>query len=343
MIKKRKIHLEILRLIAIYFVIFNHTGVNAFQAYSTKEPGSLLYNMYLIMAIVCKIAVPLFFMISGATLLGKTESIKDLYFKRVFKIVEVLLLFSFIQYIRINTNFDIVDFTQKIYQKSIITQYWFLYAYIAFLIILPILRIIAKNIDKKEVIYLFLLWIVSDLLISFFENTLQIYRNVNLTIPLFKTIIIYPILGYSCEKFFDEVNKKLVIIILFIITIFATIFTIVLTNFEISKTGDLLTQKYIGTYILPHTVLAYLTIKYIVDSVNIHEKIARTIAWCGSCVMGIYLLETFLHSFMYKFAYITKGIIGTMPAFLGGIFVAILIGLILVSILKHIPIIKHII
>lgn len=85
MIKNKKIHLEILRLIAIYFVIFNHTGVNAYQAYATKEPGSLLYNIYLIMAIVCKIAVPLFFMISGATLLGKTESIKDLYFKRIFK------------------------------------------------------------------------------------------------------------------------------------------------------------------------------------------------------------------------------------------------------------------
>lgn len=343
MIKNKKIHLEILRLIAIYFVIFNHTGVNAYQAYATKEPGSLLYNIYLIMAIVCKIAVPLFFMISGATLLGKTESIKDLYFKRIFKIVGILLLFSFIQYLRINMSFNIVDFSKKLYQEYIIIQYWFLYAYIAFLIILPILRIIAKNINKKEVIYLFLLWIVSNLVISFFENKLQIYRNGNLTIPLFNTIIIYPILGYSCEKFFDEINKKLVIVILFIITIFSTIVTMILTNIEISRTGDLLTQKYIATYILPHTVLAYLTVKWIVDSININEKMAKIITWCGSCVMGIYLLETFLHPFMNKFAYMTKEIIGTMPAFWGGIFVAILIGLVAVSILKHIPIIKQII
>lgn len=93
--KQKKLYIEILRIIAIAFVIFNHTGKNGFQLYSITD-NEIMYVIYLTMAVICKIAVPIFFMVSGALLLNKEESIKDLYKRRVSRIVLVILIASFI-------------------------------------------------------------------------------------------------------------------------------------------------------------------------------------------------------------------------------------------------------
>ena len=91
--KGKKIYIEVLRCIAIFFVIFNHTEEYGFDLY--KETAETLpYIIYLTISILCKAAVPIFFMISGAMLLGKEESIKTLYKKRVLRFLMVIIVVS---------------------------------------------------------------------------------------------------------------------------------------------------------------------------------------------------------------------------------------------------------
>ena len=71
--KGRKVYLEFLKIIAIYMVLFNHTGSRGFTLFTLAQ-GSVMYPFYLFNAIFIKIAVPLFLMASGAVLLGKEES-----------------------------------------------------------------------------------------------------------------------------------------------------------------------------------------------------------------------------------------------------------------------------
>ena len=60
--KGKKIYIEVLRCIAIFFVIFNHTEEYGFDLY--KETAETLpYIIYLTISIFCKAAVPIFFMI----------------------------------------------------------------------------------------------------------------------------------------------------------------------------------------------------------------------------------------------------------------------------------------
>ena len=62
--KGKKIYIEVLRCIAIFFVIFNHTEEYGFDLY--KETAETWpYIIYLTISILCKAAVPIFFMISG--------------------------------------------------------------------------------------------------------------------------------------------------------------------------------------------------------------------------------------------------------------------------------------
>ena len=60
---KRLLHLDLLRIIAIFFVIFNHTGDRGYMLF-TDNVGTALYFPYMAFSVLCKVAVPIFFMIS---------------------------------------------------------------------------------------------------------------------------------------------------------------------------------------------------------------------------------------------------------------------------------------
>lgn len=89
----RLLHPDILRILAIYLVAFNHTGDRGYMLFANSA-GSALYFPYMAFSVLCKIAVPIFFMISGALLLPKEESFKQLFQKRVLRMAVVLILNS---------------------------------------------------------------------------------------------------------------------------------------------------------------------------------------------------------------------------------------------------------
>lgn len=90
----RKVYIDFLKIIAIYMVLFNHTETKGFVLFTIART-SKLYPLYLFNAIFIKIAVPLFLMTSGALLLGKSESYRDLMNKRFFKYLFIYFNFCF--------------------------------------------------------------------------------------------------------------------------------------------------------------------------------------------------------------------------------------------------------
>ena len=66
----KKIFLEFLRIISIILVLFNHTGRQGFFLYMGYQ-GTSYYWIYMFISLACKVAVPTFWMISGALLIDK--------------------------------------------------------------------------------------------------------------------------------------------------------------------------------------------------------------------------------------------------------------------------------
>ena len=97
--KEKNIYLEAMRVIAIFFVIFNHTGSNGYTLFSQEPIGSGKFWIYLFISVFCKFSVPLFFAISGALMLEKQYDHKKL-FERIMRIFIVLFVFSFAYYIK---------------------------------------------------------------------------------------------------------------------------------------------------------------------------------------------------------------------------------------------------
>ena len=72
-VKSREAFLDVLRIIACFFVIVNHTNSDIFKS---ATPASLTWFVSLTYFFISKIAVPIFFMISGYLLLNKADGYK---------------------------------------------------------------------------------------------------------------------------------------------------------------------------------------------------------------------------------------------------------------------------
>lgn len=153
----RLVHLDILRILAIFLVAFNHTGDRGYMLFANKTE-SVLYFPYMMFSVFCKIAVPIFFMISGALLLPKEESLKQLFQKRVLRMTAVLIMVSVpYYYLFLRSNgVSVSNFLTYIYGNSATTALWYLYSYIGLLLLLPFLRSMVKGMKQKDFIYLFI-------------------------------------------------------------------------------------------------------------------------------------------------------------------------------------------
>ena len=146
---KKEVYLEILRIIAICLVIFNHTGLNGYWLFTQRTPGTLSFYIYLFLSLFCKFAVPLFMAISGAVLLGRKDEPVKKNAQRIFRIVIVLVVYSFIYYLQSiylgECTFSWKDYVVNLIAGNISAHLWYLYLYLAFLISLPILHIMTQG------------------------------------------------------------------------------------------------------------------------------------------------------------------------------------------------------
>lgn len=98
--KRNYLHIEIMRIVAVYFVIFNHTGKDGFLLFSTMPAAGAGFWACLFLSVFCKFAVPMFLGISGALLLsGPDEPLRAIWNRRIRRIAVTLLAYSLLYYI----------------------------------------------------------------------------------------------------------------------------------------------------------------------------------------------------------------------------------------------------
>lgn len=160
-----KTYLDVLKVLAIFLVLWNHTS-RGFGLYAEvfEMPQHLLY---LCASIFDKIAVPLFFMASGALLLGREENWGRLLRHRVRRFALILLAVSAVSYVyyyRGNADFSFLDFLERLYTCRILTPLWYLYSYLAMLLMLPFLRKLARCMRETDYFWLLGLYTLTQLL-----------------------------------------------------------------------------------------------------------------------------------------------------------------------------------
>lgn len=304
---------------------------------------------------IAKIGVPVFLMISGALLIPKKETLKDLLLKRVLRILIVLVAVSLIYYIRLyirhpEYGFSLKFFFTLIHGQPFITPFWFLYVYTAFLLILPFLRRMALSMTEQEYGYLMLLCLVFGFIMYPLNRLLSTDNYISL--PILSMGIIYPLTGYYIDAVFDpgkisehfighksEGTGKYAAVALLILLL-NSFLCIFLTYIDHSN-GNEWSYKYIeGMIFIPA-----FCIFYIVRTLNIRSPLpaglSGVIIYAGSCIFTVYLFEEILREDICINIY--KLLDGSCPRLL--LFIPYMLsiyalGIALSSLLKLIPGIK---
>ena len=313
-IKEQKdVSLELLRIIACFFVIFNHTAKHGFFLFSLYSNHSLQYWLYLFIAVFCKFAVPMFFAISGALLLKKKESIKELYSKRVVRILSALILFSFFYYLiqvyRGKVVFSISNFFIRLYSDKWNFSFWYLYTFLAFLISLPLLRPMVNHMKNQHFLYLFVWAIIIKgvlpiLEYRFSQGAVTLNKNVEWS-WLVSYAVLFPPMGYYIFRRLDvERIQKKHLIALWLINLFLLGLVCYMTNYLVSVTGvcsEDKSQVFFKSFSVVNMTTVFITVRYFCHKIVFHERISRWIIYFGRATFGIYLVHVaILDVFNYK-------------------------------------------
>ena len=315
--KRQYLYMEVIRIFACFFVIFTHTkGHELLQQCSL---GSVRYWVYLIISIFYKMEIPLFFAVSGALLLSKNEEIGRIWKHRILRIVFSLFAFSLFYYFcAVKAGTEVISFGtffSRFIGEGWSIPFWYLYAYISYLICLPFLRRMVQNLTNKAFYYLSVLIAIFLVIVPLFQDFmwsdqsgLNSYLNIRWITEL---AVLYPCMGYFIHHRMERNTTRKVLFPLWIVCLAVMVLSFFLTRRE-ADLGTIvsLDQNKCSEYIVLYCFTFYLTVKYLIEGIQCrlsqsgHKKkvlpyLKRMITSLGGCTFGIYLWHIF---FIDKFS-----------------------------------------
>lgn len=201
--KAPKTYLDFLKILAIFLVLWNHTG-NGYELYN-KVLDMPQHLLYLCASIFDKVAVPLFFMASGALLLGREESYRTILRHRVKRFALILLIVSIISYVyyyRSDSFYSLNDFAVRLYTARILTPLWYLYSYLAFLLMLPFLRKLARGMREQDYVLLVVMFLVTQLIAvaDYFWFRGRSYHSSDFVLFTSVSYVVYSLCGFYIDR-----------------------------------------------------------------------------------------------------------------------------------------------
>lgn len=297
---KHKYHQDIIRMIAIWLVMWNHT--DAFHAYQTHSDNIVRY-IYMVFSILCKSAVPLFFMMAGANLLGKQETIQHIYRKRISKFVYILILaslfYSTYYYFDRGRTFTLIDVLKNAYTGNVWVANWYLYAYICLLMMLPLFRPMVQNMKINDFWYALVVSVIATgvmPVVNYINIDNGFWLTGHMNLFLFTTWnSIFFIIGY----FFDErlekdfFNKKIGLLLI-LLSIVSVIISCIMIDYQSTLDMDYFDEEFLRAFIAIPTVTLYYWAKMIFDRKTFNNVCGIVLEELGGAVLGVYVLEQFL-------------------------------------------------
>lgn len=290
--KKKSVYLELLRIIAITLVVYNHTRVLGFDLYQALDDQPLTYYVSMAFSVLCKCAVPVFFMISGAVLLGRQESMRDLLCRRILHFAFIWALFVFLQYLRIvrlqgMETFRFSTYLAYLYSGNIIEPYWYLPVYMGYLLMLPILRKLVKSLQRTEYLYLFALDGVFILV-----TAAQIFTGyrLNMSLALLSNTIVYPLAGYYLANILQIKNHRAACAAAVSALLAGVAAGCVLQQIYHLKNGGY-TDLAAGAVTDIIAAALFVLVKETAGEISTEAIAGKIIVLAGSCVFGTYLIE----------------------------------------------------
>lgn len=290
-----------------------------------------------------RVAVPLFFMLSGFLLLSRSEPLWDFFRKRAFKVFIPFIIWSVIYLIWKGEAFDqpFVDIL-KIYLVKILrgpreSHLWYFYELIGLYLFTPILRLYVEKASNKDLLYFCGIWFLLTPLL----NLVQEFTPILFGFPFyyFKGYIGYFIFGYLTSRLQFHKNQRLIALAVFVASLIATIAGMYIAGYYKMRT------QYFEDYLSMNVVLMSFAFFVMLIHLNIPDYLYRAILPFSRASFGIYLAHVIV---MYQLLLIPP--FSFLPFMGSALYVIPILGILgfgfsflLVFAMQKIPILRNIV
>jgi len=308
--ENRIVYLDVMRVLAIALVLMNH--LPAYHLYEVEggmnEAGALFLSVF------TRVNVPLFAMVSGALLLGREESWQVLWEKRISRFLWVILIFSGLLYLMFGLLrgrvMSVDDFILGLIGGTLkdFDSYWYLYAYLGFLLMLPMLRYVARSMKPSDFWMLFGLHAVVYTVVPVCRFLLSLVgveglalsRDMQLSLSTV-TLYFYPLMGYYLEHKVDvnQISRHEWGIIA-LVNMLAFAVSMGFTYWEGVESG--FSQRYLNLGVYVNVISLYLVLKRLLSPAMMerHQGWANFFSLVGPLTFGVYLMDPDLKLLLYE-------------------------------------------
>lgn len=342
--KSRVIYFDLIKILAIIMVVINHSY---WYVSNVGEIGAF-FNQFLLM--FSKAAVPLFFMVSGALILKKKVSYKEIFCKRIFRMVIALILIcilwtlynkqsliSLIPYLFNGSSEDFIPYWS-----------WYLYAMISLYLMTPFLQKMLKNFNNKDYFVFIGLFLFLPSFLKFVSAILPVLFGKSIVFSPEVLDIMFPIqIGYFVTGYYlsnleiKSKYKNISIACLIISLAFSTIFSLYTGNKV--EGGSTILDSYLLLNTVVNAISIFIILKYYFINGLKDEKITKCVINFSNTIFGIYLFHVFAIIFLRKCSWILD--IFDINGFLGLLvmdFIVIVGIAIIIYFLRKIPFLRKI-
>lgn len=294
--KDRVLYYDLLNICACFCVIALHSN-GIVHTYT----NTATWYSSLIIECICYWAVPVFLMLSGATLVNYRTRYNTIEYikKRVERVVIPWILWSFISLIwKVYVSKDIVmeSWSPFLIVKMIIlgqieSKYWFFIPLFSVYIGIPFLKPFMENEESRKLLsYMAVSYLLVSSFIPVMATLFQVPWNTGINNPMLTGFFIFPILGILLSVW--EISQKMQLccyVLGFGALLFRYIITVVLTWHD----GGL--NRLLFDYTQFHSILLAIAVfvffKYKKWKFFGNYKIRNWIEQISACSFGVYLIH----------------------------------------------------
>lgn len=336
--KKRILYLDIIKVLALVFVIFNHTDDVLISSYMYIR---IIHNSLFYLS---KSAVPLFLMISGVLLMDKNDSISKI-FKKIIRVLIPLIIITIIWTMTHAKNINILCMIDPFNVNYFPYWLWYLQAIILVYILMPSIKKITLKYKKSSIEWrkykIIIITLTTLFSIAFTIYNIIFKKDMMIVTNLLPMPILYFIYGYILSK--EKISKKIKNMSIITLLFTLTIPTFIATKLMLLKQSYFFLDDYRNIYTFVITTALFIIIKYYFENYSKENKFTKIITHLSNNSYGIYLLHVFVIEYLLNTSFM-KALIdfNKLEAIFILIILVVIILDIIISILKKIPGIKNV-
>lgn len=335
----KKNYISILNVLACIGVVILHT-------FETGYTSDANFVFEVLIRAIAYCAVPVFFMITGATLIDYREryDTKTFFKKRLLKVIIPLIIWSIIYFI-INFfkgKFSINDLSFKfVFEYFFLVKtnpiFWFFVVIIGIYLAIPVISLIPQESRRKAFLYIIIIIFVFNQFLPDLLYHLNLNYNYDLKFPLtYSGWISFIFIGYYIDKYEIVKKHRVIIYVLGIIGFLTMVVPTIFISYHKNESCSWFDEYYDAPCVL-YSASVFLFFKSKINNNQIVTKIMPFFNFVAPTTLGIYVLHIAIRDFLryfYTYSYFGMNLVLTLSI--------LTICFIVVKIVQKIPGLRHI-